>query len=258
MVNLLVKLGLSEKEAQVYLAMLELAEDTAQNIAKKAGVNRATTYVIIEKLMQLGLASTVERGKKSMFIAESPTELVNLLEQQKHEIEIRRAQLDSSMAELMAVYNAHQDKPIVRYFEGADGLEALDRYGHDQFRPGSEVLAITPIDLIEKYFPARRKTAINDRIDRKMISRVIYTHQNGEIADYINEKELRSGVFLPREQFDINETIAIYPDWGVKIYNYDPKNFFGVLIQSPDLARNLMVMFNLALEAAKEKKKRSK
>jgi sugar-specific transcriptional regulator TrmB len=72
MLETLIKLGLSEKEAAVYLATLELGEDTALNIAEKSQVNRTTTYVILEKLMKLGLASTVERGKKTVFVAEDP------------------------------------------------------------------------------------------------------------------------------------------------------------------------------------------
>lgn len=72
MISTLIKLGLSEKEAKVYLAALELAQDSAQNIAKKAGVNRPTTYVILEKLMKLGLANTLEENKKTLFVAESP------------------------------------------------------------------------------------------------------------------------------------------------------------------------------------------
>ena len=37
------KIGLSEKEAKVYLAALELGQASVQNIARKAEVNRATT-----------------------------------------------------------------------------------------------------------------------------------------------------------------------------------------------------------------------
>lgn len=247
MLEILQKLGLSDKEAKVYLAILELGEDTAQNIATKADVKRATTYVILEKLMQLGLASTVERGKKTVFIAENPTELINILEEQKREIDSRKSYLDEAMTQLQAIYNAGENnKPIVRYFEGADGLEALDRYGHDQIANDSEMLSVIPIDLIEEQFSARRKTAVEDRVKRKIKSRAIYTHKGGEIAEYTNKKELREGKFLSREKFPIDATVQIYPGWGVKFYNFNPSNHFGVLIQSPDLAKNMAQIFELA------------
>jgi sugar-specific transcriptional regulator TrmB len=254
MYEILLKIGLSEKEAKVYLATLELAEDTAQNIAKKSGVNRATTYVILEKLMTSGLVSSIERAKKTMFISESPQELINILELQKREIDAKKKYLDEAMTQLQAIYNAKGDKPIVRYFEGADGLEALDRYGHDQFKEGSEVLGITPIDIVEEQFPSRRKAAVNDRVKRRIKSRMIYTHKGGVIPGYVNEKELREGIYLPRDVFPIDITISIYPEWGVKFYNFDPKNHFGVLLQSPNIARNLKKVFELAWEGAKTRK----
>jgi len=123
MLSTLMKLGLSEKEAKVYLAALELARDTAQNIAKKANVNRPTAYFILEKLMELGLISTLDEGKKSYFIAEDPKELKNVLARERQELDARSKELDEAMNQFTALYNAKQDKPRVRYFEGADGLD---------------------------------------------------------------------------------------------------------------------------------------
>jgi hypothetical protein len=46
--------------------------------------------------------------------------------------------------------------------------------------------------------------------------------------------------------FPIDETVQVYPDWGVKFFNFDPDNHFGVLIQSPDVARNMTHILELA------------
>jgi len=69
------KLGLSDKEAAVYLASLELGPSPVQVISRKAEVNRATTYVMIEVLLQKGLMSTFDKGKKTMYTAEKPERL---------------------------------------------------------------------------------------------------------------------------------------------------------------------------------------
>ena len=57
-------LGLSDKEARVYLAALEMGPSPVQDISHKAHVNRATTYVMIESLAARGLMSTFQKGKK--------------------------------------------------------------------------------------------------------------------------------------------------------------------------------------------------
>jgi hypothetical protein len=256
--EILLKLGLSDKEARVYLATLELGQDTVQNIAEKSEVNRATTYVILEKLLGLGLVSTIEKGKKTLFIAENPTELGNLLEDQKRDIEKRKKYLDEAMGELQALYDANPNKPTVRYFEGADGLEALDRYGKDEMKPGSEIISLLPIDLIEEQFPTRRKVSVGDRVQKKIKARSIYTHKDGEIPGYVNEKELREGIFLPREELPLGTTIQVVGDWAVKFFSFNPDNYFGILVLNSEIARNMKLLLELAWKGAEAKSKELK
>lgn len=251
MISILEKLGLSEKEAKVYLAALELTQDTVQNIAKKAGVNRPTTYFILKKLMQLGLISTLEKGKKTLFIAENPKELENLLDERVRDIERGRKELKENMNQLLAIYNAKQDKPIVKYFEGADGLEAMDRYGHNLMKKGSEMLSLGAVDKLEQYFPQRRKNAVNERVHLGITSRVIYTRKDGKIPDAANKSELRKARWIPEDQFPLDATISIYPQWGVKIYYLHPTNPYGIAIESKEIALNMKTFFELAWLGAK-------
>lgn len=83
MIEMLLKLGLSEKEAKVYLAALELGSSPAAKIAEKSQVNRPTTYVILEKLCQIGLATSYEKGKIQYFTAEDPEQLQRLVDEEE-------------------------------------------------------------------------------------------------------------------------------------------------------------------------------
>ena len=60
------KLNFSDKEARVYLALLELGEAPVQKIAEKAKVNRATTYVILESLKKKTAARTIKKQKRKI------------------------------------------------------------------------------------------------------------------------------------------------------------------------------------------------
>lgn len=133
----LVEFGLSDKEANVYLAMLELGPASVQEIAKKAGVNRATTYVMIEALKRRGLMSCVERGKKTFFSAESPEHLLGIVGDELRIIQEKKARLEILMPQFMGLFNSIDDKPKVRYFEGEEGVascreavQALAGEGH--------------------------------------------------------------------------------------------------------------------------------
>ena len=48
----LINLGLNEKQAKVYLALLQLGQAGVTAVAEKAGTKRPTTYLILEELRQ--------------------------------------------------------------------------------------------------------------------------------------------------------------------------------------------------------------
>ena len=98
------KLGLSDKEAKVYLSSLELGPSPVQVIAQKAGVNRATTYVMIESLIGRGLMSSFEKGKKRFFTAESPDQLMTLLKKEEAEVGTKIKQLGDMIPELKMIF----------------------------------------------------------------------------------------------------------------------------------------------------------
>ena len=89
----LLELGLTDKEAGVYLAMLELGPASVQEIARKSGVNRSTSYLTIEALKERGLASSSTRGKKMLFTAESPSRLAAVLNREREMLEQKKQKL---------------------------------------------------------------------------------------------------------------------------------------------------------------------
>jgi len=77
------KLGLTEKQALVYLTALELGYTSIQKIAQKAKISRPTTYEIVKTLEQKGLISESKDKNKRYFIAESPDKLLGILRIEK-------------------------------------------------------------------------------------------------------------------------------------------------------------------------------
>lgn len=120
----LVSLGLSEKEAAIYLALLELSPASVQDVANKSKVNRATTYLLVDTLAKRGIVSTTAVGSKQLFVAEPPERLVTILRLQRQELEEKERELLGKIPLLNAIYNARGEKPRIRYFEGAEGLRA--------------------------------------------------------------------------------------------------------------------------------------
>ena len=118
------KLGLKEKEVQVYLAGLELGPSSVQKIAKKARITRPTTYEIIKTLEKKGLFIETKQKKKRLFVAQSPERILGILRIQKREIEEKEREFIRIIAALESKYS--KEKEGIKVFKGKEGLRALE------------------------------------------------------------------------------------------------------------------------------------
>jgi len=64
--------GLTEAEAKVYLALLELGSTTTGDIISKTHLHKATVYLTLDKLQQIGLVSYIIKDRARHFQAVSP------------------------------------------------------------------------------------------------------------------------------------------------------------------------------------------
>ena len=68
-------LGLNEKEAKVYIALIQLGKATAYSIATRSNLKKPTTYVVLETLIDKGIVQKLPRAKKAVYVAIAPEEL---------------------------------------------------------------------------------------------------------------------------------------------------------------------------------------
>ena len=70
--NVLKQTGLTEKQAKIYLACLELGQAKVPEIAKKAEIKRTTAYGILDELVSLGLVNYSQKNKQKLYRAGNP------------------------------------------------------------------------------------------------------------------------------------------------------------------------------------------
>ena len=123
--SILKQLGFSEKEIQVYLALLNLGPASVRSIAQQAQINRGTTYDILKSLIKRGLASYYHRDKHQYFLAEDPEKLKDYLDDKEKELETVKQQIKNVIPEMKSIYNKAGQKPVVRYYEGSTGIKTI-------------------------------------------------------------------------------------------------------------------------------------
>lgn len=249
MITTLEKFGLSEKEAKVYLASLELGPQTVQIIAKKAGVNRVTTYVVLESLMKTGLISTYEKGKKTFFAAESPRNLDNLVKREEANLQSKKQELQNLLPELEAIYNVSGPKPTVRFFEGKEGFKSLQKELEDATKKGDISYTFTNLDDVYSLYPDYKEKQTADRIKQNRWLKQIYNSSQGPIRKTIDKENLRESRYVPRSKFPIDISLNIIPNKMLRIATYK-NGFYGISIKNPQIVNSIKTLYDLAWEAA--------
>jgi len=123
----LVESGLSEKEAAVYYASLALGPAPVLRIAKNAGINRATTYSVIDSLAERGLMHVEERGLKKVFVAEDPENLRQVMEQKMQKVA-------AIIPDLTKIYKAQGKVSLIRTHEGINAAKNVYEQIMREFR----------------------------------------------------------------------------------------------------------------------------
>lgn len=124
---LLKRIGLDEKEAEVYLAVLSLKTARASVIAKAAKQARSNTYLLLRSLAEKGLVSEVERGKVIHFIAEPPQRLKDYVEERERELKSLEPLIDGILPILSGLTKPLTGKPRVTMLKGREGMRQIYR-----------------------------------------------------------------------------------------------------------------------------------
>jgi HTH-type transcriptional regulator, sugar sensing transcriptional regulator len=236
--GVLESLGLNKKEAEVYLALLELGTASVQGIAQKAGVKRPTTYLILDDLQVRGLASEVPQSKKALYTAESPEYLAS---------EVRRKDelLKRFLPDLLAVYNAKKDKPRVQLFPGREGARQIYQ---KTFEAGEVWFFGTTRDLGTMYFEDLQKW-LDSTKQKKVTVRDLLARSKQDTA-YAAEAAKGLGYtarFLP-SSLDFPTDSAIFGD-NIVFFSFRPQ-IFAVMITSREVAQSMRALYELAWRSA--------
>lgn len=110
-INILTNLGLSQKEALIYLSALKSGGGYITDLAQSANIERTGVYYHIEKLLDLQLLSMSTRGKRSFFTACDPLQLEKMLDRKHRE-------LSHILPNMHEQYLRQTSQSITEFFQG--------------------------------------------------------------------------------------------------------------------------------------------
>lgn len=120
--SVLRKTGLTEGEIKVYLALVELGSVTVGPIIDKANVSNSKIYILLEKLIQKGLASFVMKEKTRYYQASRPISLLAYVDEQEKKLHKTKGELKDAITEIEALQNLIPDEESAKIYKGYKGV----------------------------------------------------------------------------------------------------------------------------------------
>jgi predicted transcriptional regulator len=120
----LVKAGLSEVQAKVYLYLLKHDSATPPELAKALALTRSNAYKILDKLVELELAERKEVSKKWQYTAGDPIALANMVAVARNETLALERAAKAAIQALRTRYQ-NQDMISVKAYTGKPAVRAL-------------------------------------------------------------------------------------------------------------------------------------
>jgi predicted transcriptional regulator len=245
-------LGLTDKEARVYVASLFLGPASVQRIAEQAEINRPTAYSILDELMANGLMSQTTQDRKTVYVAEDPQALERWLESQKAKLDAKKKDLKELLPELAGMERSDDDAagmPVVRFFKD-DSVQMINGYALRKAKAGSTLYTLVNVDQVVRAYPDADPSQPGGRMKKKIASRMIYSYSQGDVVT--DPKILRETKKIDKP---VAAEIVAY-DEIVDITTYESDSPTGILIESPAVAQAIRQLFELAWKASDEPKKK--
>ena len=231
--EVLKEFGLNEKEVRVYLASLELGLSRVNDIAKKAGIIRETTYSVINSLIKKGLMSYVIKSGVKYFEAADPEKLTVILQEKERLV-------DEILPELETIKKTRIVKPKIEFYEGKEGIKTILEDVLKETK--QELLSISSTKnlrlILRFYFPHFVQRRIKKGIKVRLLT-------DAEVES----RELLRFKYLPKG-FKLKTTNMFYGN-KIAMISLEQKEPIGVIIENKEISDTQKDIFNLLWKLVK-------
>ncbi|MFC1656016.1 TrmB family transcriptional regulator [Patescibacteria group bacterium] len=239
MKKLLLELGFTEKEADVYLALLEFGTQPASVIAKKTGYPKSTILFLFDGLLKKGYVRKSQRGRVQYFYAD-PSDFEKL---KTKEIEDDKSALDKTIPLLKEFKSPYTSEPKVTFFEGTEGCRKAYSMILDSKTDVFEFGIHGDLEekLGEKFMNDFIKARVKKKINLKAIAKKDKIHER---LSKLNKAELREIQYFPKNKGMIYSSIAIFEDKVLLLNLF--QDAFAIVIDNKEVAETLRTIFKIS------------
>ena len=252
LVKKLEKSGFSDKEASVYVALLELGGAFPSRIAEYCGLKRATTYNVLLTLSIRGVINEIEKRNKLFYQIEKPEKISRYAQGQISRAEDALDNTKKIIPEIESLYNSLKDHPSVSYYEGTEGLLSIYEDMISGKKP-YEMLAFSKADDFVNFLSAEfLKKFVSKKVEIGITTRGLIpdTPENRNFSEtYFGktpEKFWPKRKYIKPENFPLSGEIIMYSDSKIAIINFNNNQMTGIVVDDRALHQMMRTIFELS------------
>lgn len=248
----LLNIGFKEKEALVYLYLLETGGAYPSSIAKDIKINRTTVYQILNTLSVRGFVSEIEKKKKLFYYPESANKFLRALKESVYVAENNYEKAQKVFPLIEGLLKTNDFKPKVTFYEGKS--EVINAYLDQIDGKGNfELLAFANTDKLKDFLPWKTfRQYILTKEKKKITARGIVPFssiKNEFIKNThtgIKEKYKPVIKYVDNHQFFFPGEIIIYGDKKVQFVKFDDIHPISVIIEDKVIHDFMKMIFELS------------
>ena len=233
----LLELGLTDKEALLYLSGLKIGPATAQRLALESELKRATVYPYIDSLVKKGLFHVEINGTRKLFIPEAPDKLGILLE--------RKKQILTNIMPLLVQDFLHTSPAsnTIKMYYGLQGIKLIYDNILTGLNDGDEYFVISDQQKWHALDPAYFEKFILKRAKLNLMIKLLLQNSSHARRYKKEEDQYREKIKLIPQNIDLNINMVILPTKVVLVQLVEP--LLAILIENPNVAAMNKILFNV-------------
>lgn len=239
---LLKRLGLSESESSLYLAMLSRGALQASELVKITRGKRPTVYYALRQLLSRGLVKNIATHGVQRFQAEPPESLLRLVELQEAELKNLHQELSQSMDAFRQTKKEQEGAPIVTFYQGVDAMKAIVM--ETIYCKNKHIDSIAPRDnFFWQVGQAFSQQYIDERVRRNITTRNLWEQPlKPEILtkSYKGLSEVRIVPEIMHHQY--KSTVFLYDDKVMFISSVESAHV--LVVQSREFYQSMKAMYD--------------
>jgi len=242
--KILEKVGLTEGESKVYLALLRRGISTIGGIIKESGASNSKIYDILDRLNKKGLVGVSMINNRRNFEAKNPSIINELIKEKEKEIE----KVKDIIPQLEESYKYAEPVQEAEILQGNKGIKTFTEMILEKLEKGDTFYILGPqkesIESLGAYFQEWHKRRVKKGVNCK----ILFNQDLKELAEKRKKTPLTEVRLLP-ENIQTPALIDIGKDYVATIV-------FGerplcIVIKNKKIADSYKSYFELLWETAK-------